>query len=467
MLTCNFENRGKAPLYSVLYRSIREDILKGKLKPDEKLPSKRSLAQHLKISVVTVENAYAQLVLEGYVYSKEKKGYFVCSVQELKPNPPKNAPTIHENVNESREYFGDFRTNKICSERFPFSIWAKLMREVLSEEDKALLEATPYNGVFELRSAIAEYLYRFRGMSVSPDQILIGAGTEYLYSMIIRLIGEDNVFALENPGYKKIAKIYNSNGAKCEFISMDNKGLSIGELENSKANVVHISPAHHFPTGIVIPIGRRYELLNWANQKDGRYIIEDDYDSEFRFSGRPVQTLQSIDVSQKVIYINTFAKTIAPSMRISYMILPQHLMDIYNKKLSFFSCTVPSFEQYTLAKFISKGFFEQHINRMRTFYKNQRDLVIRTLKSSSINNKITILEEYAGLHFLIKLETDKSDDEIVKMASDAGIKISCLSEYFYNQDMKRSGTIIINYSGISSERIKESVEILSDVLSKC
>lgn len=462
MLTYNFEDKGKSPLYVYLYNSIKADILCGNLKSDEKLPSKRNLAEHLKISVVTVENSYAQLILEGYIYSVEKKGYFISKLHETLPKTITTPPQKKEYIYDTHKnrYIFDFKSNNICSGKFPFSIWAKLMRETLSEQDARLLEPMPYNGIEKLRIAIADYLYHSRGMLVSPDQIVIGAGSEYLYNLIIQLIGRKNVFAIEDPGYKKIAKVYHSNDVKCEFIGMDNSGLSVSELKSSNANIVHISPAHHFPTGIVMPIKRRHELLMWANEKKERYIIEDDYDSEFRFSGRPLQTLQSVDMNQKVIYINTFSKSIAPSIRISYMVLPKHLIDNYVENLNFYSCTVPSFEQFTLAKFIANGYFERHINRMRNYYKKQRDLVISSLKYSYLRDKITILEENAGLHFLMKVKTDMSDTDIKREAENEGIKISCLSEYYHDARRQNSGTIIINYSGIDSNEIEEAIKHL-------
>lgn len=462
MLTYNLDNRGESPLYVYLYNCIKEDILCGNLKPSDKLPSKRNLAQHLKISVSTVENSYTQLILEGYIYAVEKRGYFVNKLEEelqdtIMPRELKNNFSHEDQYNR---YRFDFKSNNICSGKFPFSIWAKFMRETLSEQNSHLLEASPYNGIEKLRCVIADYLYHFRGMIVSPNQIVIGSGAEYLYSLIIQLLGRKNIFAVEDPGYKKIAKVYQSNGVKCEFVGLDESGISVSELKSTASNIVHISPSHHFPTGIVMPIKRRQELLMWANEKKGRYIIEDDYDSEFRFSGMPIQTLQSIDANQKVIYINSFSKSIAPSIRISYMVLPKHLMDMYDEELSFYSCTVPSFEQFTLAKFIVNGCFERHINRMRNYYKKQRDLIIRSLKDSFLGDKIEILEENAGLHFLMKVTTDMSDTDMISAAENEGVKISCLSEYYHDSRQQNSGTIIINYSGIDYDKIEEAVECL-------
>lgn len=467
MLTYSFNTKGDSPLYVYLYSKIKTDILNGNLKPNEKLPSKRMLAQHLRISVVTVENAYAQLILEGYIYSIEKKGYFVNRLQVTLPITPAINANKNVFVNENNDkYTFDFKSNNICSDKFPFSIWAKLMRETLTEQDNRLLEAIPYNGIKELRNAIADYLFRFRGMSVSPNQIVIGAGTEYLYILIVQLLGRDSLFALEDPGYKKIAKVYESNGTKFKFINMDKNGISVADLRASNANIAHISPSHHFPTGIVMPVKRRHELFAWANERKERYIIEDDYDSEFRFSGKPIQTLQSIDGNQNVIYINTFSKSIAPSIRISYMVLPENLMEHYTKNLNFYSCTVPSFEQITLAKFIINGYFERHINRMRNYYKKQRDLVISSLKNSSLKEIITISEENAGLHFLVKVKTGLSDKEIIKTAKTESINLSCLSEYYYDDKQKNSGTIILNYSGIEYDKVTEAIQHLANVFKR-
>ena len=464
MLTYSFTNRGNTPLYDYLYQCIKSDILHGKLKAEEKLPSKRSLAQHLKVSVITVENAYAQLIVEGYIYAIQKRGYYISALEEGIPNVLPKKIVSTESKEPQREWFFDLKTNRISAAHFPFSIWSKLMREVLSEQDTQLLKAIPYNGVEKLREVIAEYLYHFRGMSVSAGQIIVGAGTEYLYNLLIQLLGRSHIYAVENPGYQKIAKIYKSNDISCRSIDMDEYGLSVAKLKASDASVVHISPSHHYPTGIVMPIGRRQELLGWANAKKNRYIIEDDYDSEFRFAGRPIQTLQSIDENQRVIYINTFSKSIAPSIRISYMVLPPGLVSVYREKLGFYSCTVPSFEQYTLAKFIGGGYFEKHINRMKKFYRTQRDRVIKAIEESAFHNIVQILEENAGLHFLLKVDTDKSDTEIVRAAAEADIKISCLSEYLHTPDARFAHTILINYSGIDSSRLPEAMERLSKIL---
>lgn len=463
MLTYTFNNKGNSTLYEFLYKSIKNDILTKTIKSGEKLPSKRSLATHLNISIVTVQNAYEQLIVEGYVYAIEKKGYFVSQIQA---DPAIQSIKIRQTTQISApntSIFMDLKSNTIHAEKFPFSIWSKLMREVLLENQSELLQQMPYNGILKLRIAIGEYVHHFKNIEVSPDQIIIGAGTEYLCNLLTQLMGRENVFAIENPGYQKTHQIYSAAGACFKYINLDQHGLSLMELENSNANIVHVSPSHHFPTGIVMPIKRRQELLNWANKQDKRYIIEDDYDSEFRYRGKPIQTLHSIDKNEKVIYISTFSKSIAPTIRISYMILPFTLMQCFHKKMSFYSCTVSSFEQYTLAKFIKNGYFDRHINRMRNFYKTQRNMMITLIRKNNLHGHFKIQEADAGTHFILKVDTKLSDTEIVDAALEKGIKISCLSEYYYGNTPAMKGYVLINYSSADSKLLPEAIHRLLSV----
>lgn len=463
MLTYDFNERGDTPIYEWLYKCMKNDILDGKIKAGEKLPSKRSLARHLKISVITVENAYAQLMVEGYVYGVEKKGYFVRRLEE-RIAQPKEAPQEISPEVEEKKYRCDLTANSTGVDHFPFSIWAKLMRNVLSEKKTEILMRSPYQGVRQLREAISLHLYHFRGMSVEPSRIIVGAGTEYLYGMLIQLLGRGKIYGVENPGYQKIRKIYEKNDVQCRHIFLDKSGLSLEDLEKSDVQIVHISPAHHFPTGIVMPIKRRQELLRWAMQEEERYIIEDDYDSEFRFTGRPIPTMQSIDRQERVIYINTFSKTISPSMRISYLVLPEHLMERYRRELSFYSCTVPAFEQYTLAEFMKKGYLEQHINRMRNYYRSQRDALIGALEKSNLADKIEIREEDAGLHFLVHFQTECSLEKLKQRVEEQGMRLSWLDEYFHEPLKQPPTTAVFNYSGIFGEDISSILTCLQAAL---
>lgn len=466
MLTYSFENRGKESLYEYLYRQIKNDILGGKLAADEKLPSVRAFAGHLDVSTITVENTYQQLAAEGYIYSKPKSGFYVADVSNMVPVKSRYGEDtaartgVRSGKHTVEQRFADFGSNSIAPDNFPFTIWTKMLRETMADDADKLMVKSPSTGVFALRKAIADYLYQFCGMDVEPEQIVIGAGTEYLYGLIIQLLGRDKVYGVEDPGYQKIVQIYAANQVKCVPISMDGKGVRIRQLEEKGVNVLHISPSHHFPTGIVMPIRRRSDLLAWAEKEPGRFIIEDDYDSEFRLIGKPIPSMQSIDANGKVIYMNTFSKSLTSTIRISYMVLPKGLMEQYIKELSFYSCTVSNFEQYTLARFIEKGHFEKHINRMRNYYRSEKDALITAIKKHPYANRIKIREEHAGLHFLLQVTTGLTDEEMVKKAAENGVNISCLSEYYSEKEKASQHTLVINYSGIEKAKIADAVERL-------
>lgn len=479
MLTYSFENIGNTSLYEHLYNCIKKDIVEGVLKKDEKLPSKRALSKNLNISVITIETAYGQLMAEGYIYSLPKKGFYVSDLSEIMPfqsseiHIPEHNNEITDTNTEYKsgksDYFIDFVSNKTSPTNFPFSRWAQLLREVISEEGTNLLINSPAGGIFYLKNAIAKYLKEFRGISVSPEQIIVGAGTEYIYGLLIQLFSHDTVFAVEEPGHKKISQIYDAHNVKCVHIPLDKNGVSVNALEKSSADILHISPSHHYPTGIVTPISRRYKLLAWANKSAERYIIEDDYDCEFRLQGNPIPSLKSIDSSDKIIYINTFSKSLASTIRISYMVLPPSLLKTYYDRLGFYSCTVSNFEQYTLAKFIDKGYFEKHINRQRTYFKYQRNLLLNIIKNSPIANKCTITEEDSGLHFLLKINTTLSDEVFKKVCQANGIQLSLLSDYYYDKKSvpdSALSTIVVNYSGLSLEDLPTALDIINVIISE-
>lgn len=463
MLTYLFENKD-VPMYEQLYNHLKDDITNGILKTDEKLPSKRAFARNNGISTITVQNAYNQLQSEGYIYSITKKGYYVanlCGIRKLK-NETRIALDIKVPVQEDRCEI-NLSNNNIRPEHFPFSVWSKLSREVMSLRSREVLTPSPTGGILELREVIAEHLKAFRGMLVDPNQIVVGAGTEYLYGLLIQLIGTSQNYCIENPGYKKLKQIYSRYGINCVYADIDRKGVTAQELNRVKAQIVHISPNHHFPTGITMPADRRYEILGWASEKGDRYIIEDDYDSEFRLSGRTHPTLFSIDGCEKVIYMNTFSKTLTPTIRISYMVLPIDLANRFYRELSFYSCTVSNFEQYTLSLFIGRGYFEKHINRMRLYYLRKRKEVISILSESSLRDKAEIIENDSGLHFMIKIKTDVEDEKLKNSLREKGIKISSLSEY-YMTDTVVSHNFVINYSGLDTKKLAVVFDKINDIL---
>jgi len=454
MLTYELKKAPGVPLYEALYRCIREDILSGVLTAGEKLPSKRALAQNLEVSKITVETAYNQLLAEGFIRSQEKVGYFVEAVEQHARRLPEQKS---EQQPEKQEFLLDLTANG--TEHFPFSVWSRLQREVMLDYGEKLLLPLPNQGIPELRQAISDHLAAFRGMHVDPENILIGAGTDFLYNLLIQLLGRDKVYAVEEPGYGKIRKIYAAGGVACISAPMDSSGVIPDSLKD--ADVLHCSPSHHFPSGLVTPVSRRRELLQWA--KDGKWIIEDDYDSEFRFDAHPKPAMQTMDGGNRVIYMNTFSKSLAPSIRISYMVLPTALMAEFRRRLGFYSCTVPSFEQYTLARFLSRGYFEKHINRMRKFYKQRRNTVVSLLQDCAFSAFLTILEQDAGLHFLVRVKTPLTDLQLTEGLAKAGIRIRSLSEYYHDaqEDMH---CLVVNYSGIKEEDLVVALKMLEDIM---
>ena len=449
MLTYKLEKKPGLPLYESLYRCIRADILSGRLAPGEKLPSKRALAENLQVGKTTVEAAFAQLTAEGFLRSKEKVGYFVeaLPLPPAKPQIPQTAPAPAET------FLADLTSGGGC--RFPFTAWSRLQRQVFLDYGEKLLQPLPNRGIPELRRAIAAHLADFRGMAVDPENILIGAGTDFLYNLLIQLLGRDLVYAVEEPGYGKIRKVYAAAAARCVDAPMDSRGVRPDLL--GRADVLHISPAHHFPTGIVTPLSRRQALLSWARTGD-KWIIEDDYDSEFRFRSLNLPAMQSLD-PERVIYMNTFSKSLAPSIRISYMVLPAGLMQRFREKLGFYSCTVASFEQYTLARFLSEGYFEKHINRMRKFYRLRRNKLTAMLAGLE---GIRVLEQDAGLHFLVELSTPLSDAALVEALKARGVRAQALSSFYHTkqEDLHR---LVVDYSGLEEAAFQKAVAVLREI----
>lgn len=357
MLTYNMENRGAQSKFEYLYALIRADIRAGRLLPGERMPSKRALAEHLGVSVITVESAYTQLVMEGYVTSRARSGFFVSEA----PMPP--SFTKKEKPAALLPEMPDARDGA-PQPAFQFSAFARIMRQVINEYSEKLLQKPPHLGCPELRNAISEHLLGYRGMYAPPERIVIGSGAEYLYGLLSQLFAKDAVFGVEHPSYEKIRLVYEANGTPCELLEMDENGVSSESLASTRADVLHVTPYHSYPSGVTASAAKRREYIAWANARDG-FIIEDDFDSEFSLSKKPAETVYAMDGSGRVIYLNTFSKSLAPSMRMGYMILPETLLARYEEKLGFYSCTVPVFDQYVLAEFIAQGYFEKHLNRIR------------------------------------------------------------------------------------------------------
>ncbi|TNF08977.1 MAG: PLP-dependent aminotransferase family protein, partial [Bacillota bacterium] len=354
-----------------------------------------------------------------------------------------------------------FETNEIDTSLFPNATWAKLSRQVLSENYEQMLNETDPQGLFLLRKEIARYLEIYRGMTVNINQIIIGSGSTSLISLIVEILGRKNHYAIENPGYKKIYQLFKANDVNLSLISLDEHGVSMQALKSSKASVIHITPSHQFPMGIVMPIQRRVELLNWANESPDRFIIEDDYDSEFRYQGMPIPALQGLDQHDSIIYMNTFTKTLAPSFRISYMVLPKRLMYRYEEISLYHGCTVPNFEQYILYKFMSEGHFERHINRMRNLYKQKIEVIIKKIQKYPYLR----LNGYdAGLHALLVIEKDVNVEKLLLVFEHEKIKISSISDYYHSEHLQTFQTFILGYAGIPLEQLSYNIDKLLNTI---
>ena len=345
----------KEKKYYVLYKTLKEKIINGEYAVGEKLESKRIMADKFGCSVITVEGAYRALIDEGYITSIERSGYFVNEIDSTnlyKTN--KNLPKL-KLLEENHSY---------PNNDFEYSLWFKTIRKVISEKGEELFLKSDNKGCPILRNAIAEYLLRYRGMVAQPEQIIIGSGSEQLYETIIKTLGENVSYGIEYPSYRQIEAVYKSEGKEYKKLKMGKDGISSKALEAANVNAIHVTPFRSYPTGITATITKRYEYLNWAKENNG-YIIEDDFNSEFFIPGQPIESLYSLDKNNSVIYINTFSKSISPSMRMGYMILPFELLEKYENALGFYSCTVPVLDQYILAEFINSGNFERHLNRIR------------------------------------------------------------------------------------------------------
>lgn len=357
-------DKTKRPVYLQIYQQLREDIVHGVLPAHSKLPSKRLLADELGVSIITIEHTYALLCEEGYIKARERSGYYVifhpsdgfAGSASLFSAPEQSLPLA--------QLSGTKPDSSASKSGFSLSLLSKTMRRVLTEYQDVLLEKSPNTGCLALRSALQQYLARNRGIQVQTDQIVIGSGAEYLYRLIVDLLGRDKIYAIESPSYEKIEQIYRAAGVVCELLPLSGDGIDAAALARSRADILHTTPYRSFPSGVTASASKRHEYIRWSNQGE-RFLLESDYDSEFSVSSKPAETLFSLAENENVIYLNTFSKTISPSLRVGYMVLPKRLVIPFQERLGFYSCTVPTFEQYVLAELLCQGDFERHINRVR------------------------------------------------------------------------------------------------------
>ena len=459
-LTITLDVKSTIPLYEQIYEYIKTDIRNGKISCGEKLPSTRALAKYLEISRSTVELAYEQLLAEGYVEAEACRGFFVTQIEELYQWETAKETVAQKIIKEENVYKYDFSPRGVDLQSFPYSVWRKLSKEILSNEKSDLFQLGDSQGEYELRETICRYLYQARGVNCEPEQIVIGAGNEYLLMLLSTVLGKNRKIAFENPTYRQAYRLFENLSYDTCVVEMDRKGMCVDKLRKSGAEIAYVMPSHQYPLGIVMPIKRRMELLRWAAEEEERYIIEDDYDSEFRYKGKPIPALQGFDREDKVIYIGTFSRSIAPSIRISYLVLPKNLLKVYNEKSRFLSSTVSRVDQLIIQQFIERGYYERHLNKMRALYKNRHDIMVNELKP--LLKYCSISGENAGVHLLLTFIEGKEEKILTQKAKEQGIKVYGLSTYDIKKKEKEQAVILLGYANMSEEKIIQAIHALTN-----
>lgn len=459
-LTITLDVKSTIPLYEQIYEYIKTDIKNGKISCGEKLPSTRALAKYLEISRSTVELAYEQLLAEGYVEAEACRGFFVTQIEELYQWETAKETVAQKIIKEENVYKYDFSPRGVDLQSFPYSVWRKLSKEILSNDKSDLFQLGDSQGEYELRETICRYLYQARGVNCEPEQIVIGAGNEYLLMLLSTVLGKNRKIAFENPTYRQAYRLFENLSYDTCVVEMDRKGMCVDKLRKSSAEIAYVMPSHQYPLGIVMPIKRRMELLRWAAEEEERYIIEDDYDSEFRYKGKPIPALQGFDREDKVIYIGTFSRSIAPSIRISYLVLPKNLLKVYNEKSRFLSSTVSRVDQLIIQQFIERGYYERHLNKMRALYKNRHDIMVNELKP--LLKYCSISGENAGVHLLLTFIEGKEEKILTQKAKEQGIKVYGLSTYDIKKKEKEQAVILLGYANMSEEKIIQAIHALTN-----
>ena len=474
----DLQGGAKAPLYEKIYEYIKNEIVDGKISKGEKLPSTRLLAKNLSVSRSTVELAYDQLLAEGYIEAEPYRGYFVCDVEALYQLEQRNhmqeklqagqdwqpgwKTEIKHGAGSSKQKEIDFSPYTIDTQNFPYNVWRKLHKNVLLDDREEILLSGDGQGDHELRMAIADYLHQARGVNCVAEQIVIGAGNEYLELLLAQVLGEKKTVLMDDPTYLQAYRTFSNMGYLVKNIPAEQGSMPIEAVRRENADILYVMPSHQFPLGTVMPLKQRLELLKWASEKEGRYLIEDDHDSEYRYKGKPIPALQSIDHEEKVIYLGTFSKSIAPSLRISYMVLPQHLLKNYQSYCGFYSTTVSKIQQEVLCGFIRGGYFGRHLNKMRGIYKNKHDFLVSELKKRPwVEN---IAGDNAGLHVLVQVDTQMSEEELCERAAEQGIHLMGISEHYIHKPPVSKPVLLLGYGKPDEKRILEGLNRLEQVI---
>ncbi|MCC2461323.1 PLP-dependent aminotransferase family protein [Bacillus mobilis] len=457
-LTIPLALQSKTPLYLQIYEYMKQEISHGSICAGTRLPSHRNLAMQLNVSRITVESAYQQLLAEGYVESKPKRGIFVSEVDIDVIKKKQKIASNSANNKENEQYDYDCSQGLIDQKAFPITNWKRAIHETLFQYENELFAKEDPQGELVLREHISKYLYHARGVHSSPDQIIIGAGTQPLLWLLLQLLGQKKEYGIENPGFHRIPAMIQSSGLPVHPIPLDDKGIHISALRESPSNVAYVTPSHQFPLGIIMPLSRRLELLKWANDCKG-YIIEDDYDGEFRYIGKPIPSLQGLDSNERVIYMGTFSKSFLPSLRMGYIVLPPHLLGAYQELGGMFKQTVSTLQQLTFATFIQNGDWERHINRSRTLYKRKHISLIKSI-TNEMGNNIRILGEQSGLHIVLHVHNGMNEQEIIHAAAKQRIKLYPLSTYDFVHNIREDSYVLLGFGSIPEDCIETVVQLL-------
>lgn len=461
----NIDTKSKIPLYRQIYNQIKTAIIEENIKSGSKLPSKRNLSKTLSVSINTIDTAYSQLVSEGFIKSVPQKGFYVCNIESLDIINFEKKEIVFTKKEETNSNIDiDFSLYGIDIPSFPYNQWKKLIREVTNLSPFEFLKTSHYQGELSLRTAIANHIYIRRGVTATPDRIIIGAGTDNLMEILNGILDKNCNIAMEDPVYSNSYSYFKRMGHNIISVPTDENGIILKNIENIENTALYITPSHQFPLGITMPVNRRIQLLQWAEKGYKRYIIEDDYDSEFRYNSKPIPSLQSIDRQGNVIYLGSFSRSISPSLRISYIVLPEKLMDIYNETYKFSSCPVSRLEQLVLEKFISSGHFENHINRMRKIYREKREFTKKCFLKE-FSKDISFYGENAGHHIIFKIKGFENSQEICQKALYKGIKLYTLSEFYKGEIPKKfKGAVIAGYGGLDIKDIEKGIHTLKTIL---
>lgn len=491
------------PLYESLYRCIRDDVMSGTLLPGQAMPSKREFADRLGVSPVTVEHAYRELVAEGYLEALPRKGHFVREMPSLRapsdsrveteggpcgfaPSGQRETSTGLGRVEGGPFGFADhalrprfdLASSGSAFGSFPSKTWARIVRDVLLDDEAALLDPLPRQGSLRLRKAICAHVRLSRGIEADPDQVVVGSGAQSLYGLLSLMFGKDCAgVAVENPGYPTVQATYQAHGLPVFAVSVDDEGLSVEELRTTRASVVHVAPSHQYPTGVLMPISRRYELLSWASESSGRCIVEDDYDCEFRLSGRPVPSLASVDVEGSVVYMNTFSKSLLGSMRIAYMIVPKRLLGRYRSACGFVPCSVSALEQETLARFMERGEFDRQAGRTCRRLRQCKEAILSSLKDRIAQGSVGVENAENGMFFLLRLPSTVDEKTASETLLRHGVRAALVSDCRLETAQGSrptvecdrfgwGGHVVVNYGALSVEDASELGVALANALSE-